>query len=1033
MIPPCPRCGKDDFKKSRDQTNHLNRKHKCKPRNIQEDRINEPVSVTKSDVVPSSSQKETTQLSIEDLANWLANLEIKNNPSIISKKIPKTNAEWFNLIGRKAEISYQSEEDPEAGPGPATQVHRDVEQQDTISKESAQEDIIFKECPVGRDPEKPHRNRSLMSKWVGKIPHPDDNPTYAFIQPIAKPEEYKKLRPKIKEVLQTELHKKDQIKSAIVALCRYSIAKRKSDDTSEPTKVEKYHRGNMRPILLKEDIEEHITKTIGEIDVQIEETLKKGSGYILKLILEIYIETYTLRRALVGSYNPTPPKLANKKCTINPDNQGLIDPETNKPSEKCLQGALGAYFAYQNGHTDHLGQRIFRAKNLKPYLERVKLDGIPMPTPICPRIFNKIEEMNPDISINVWEWKEETATPKPVIASKNIYIPNSCKIENCKHNNPNKCQEKRTHVIHLMALTNITKTEEEKYGQKNHFLWIKNPNGLVFKDTVHHDEKHLCNRCFQSFPSENTLVHHQEHCFGLGEATQRVDLPVKGVNDFEQFKNYSRMINAPCVIIADFEAGNKKPSLINGGKPRLISEQYANSFCYLVHWIDTGDVWGPYLYQGENATQEFVQRIDQELIEINNVLAIKHKRIVTEEDKKKFAKADTCWICKGKFTIDTEEIERLESKKVTKAIASEKAKADKVWDHCHITGKFRGSAHRDCNLKLQIKPWKTPIPVFFHNFRGYDSHLVCESVGCSVNTHQIKVIAETFERYKSMKVGQLKYIDSQQFMNNSLANLTKNLGDDHPITSQHFKDFTPGQISLATHKGIYCYDYIDSQDRFLETELPPIHEFTTTLKGKISQEDYHHAQKVWKTYGCKNLGEYHDLYLKIDVLSLADVWTQFQKTCIKYYELDPSHYVSAPSLSWDAMLKKTGVKIELFTDMSMHDFIEKAKRGGISKASVENVTVGKDWLSPYNEELVNNLDGGRFSKTEKLVPHLGPRKDYVIHYLKLQYYVKLGMVVDEVSEILSFDQTNWLAPYIAFNTEKRQGLRIPLKKTSSSS
>ena len=142
-----------------------------------------------------------------------------------------------------------------------------------------------------------------------------------------------------------------------------------------------------------------------------------------------------------------------------------------------------------------------------------------------------------------------------------------------------------------MALTNITKSEEEKYGQKNHFFWIKNPNGLVFKDTAHYGKKHLCNSCFQSFLSENTLVYHQEHCFGLGEATQRVDLPVKGVNDFEQFKNYSRMINVPCVIIADFEAGNKKPGLINGGKTRIISEQYANSFCYLVHWIDTGDVW----------------------------------------------------------------------------------------------------------------------------------------------------------------------------------------------------------------------------------------------------------------------------------------------------------------------------------------------------------------------------------------------------------------------------------------------------------
>ena len=143
------------------------------------------------------------------------------------------------------------------------------------------------------------------------------------------------------------------------------------------------------------------------------------------------------------------------------------------------------------------------------------------------------------------------------------------------------------------------------------------------------------------------------------------------------------------------------------------------------------------------------------MVKINEVLAIKHERIETEEDKKRFAEAISCWICKGKFDIDTKEIERLEDKitylkeklknfkkesaeyndiqttidKATKAIASEKAKANKVWDHCHITGKFRGSAHRDCNLKLQIQAWKTPIPIIFHNFQGYDSYLVCESDG----------------------------------------------------------------------------------------------------------------------------------------------------------------------------------------------------------------------------------------------------------------------------------------------------------------
>src|SRR6185437_13400061 len=92
------------------------------------------------------------------------------------------------------------------------------------------------------------------------------------------------------------------------------------------------------------------------------------------------------------------------------------------------------------------------------------------------------------------------------------------------------------------------------------------------------------------------------------------------------------------------------------------------------------------------------------------------------------------------------------------------------------------------------------------------------------------------------------------------------------------------------------------------------------------------------------------------------------------------------------------------------------------------MAVSKDMLCPYTTELVDNLDGGRFSATKKLVPHLGLQKEYVIHYQELQYYIKLGMVVDEVSEILSFDQTNWLAPYIAFNTEKRQGAKNAFEK-----
>src|SRR3989337_4508297 len=480
-------------------------------------------------------------------------------------------------------------EDPEAGSGPTTQAHREGKHSKVNPKTGSEafiqvEDLIFEECPVGRDLERPHENQSLMSKWVGKVPQPKDNRAYAFNQPIDNPEEYKNLpympqlmgliRPKITKVLQTELSRNDQIKSAIVALCLYSITKRNPDGTSDTTYIEYRHRGGMRAILSEGDIDEHITKSAGKIDNHIEKTLKKGSGYVLEQILEISIEAYPYRRALGGSYNPTPKKLANTKCTINPDNKGHIDPETNALSEKCLQGAIGCYFAHQDGKTKHL-ERIFRANDLKPYLEKVKLDGIPMPTPICPRIFKKIEEMNPDISINVWEWNEETDTSKSVIFSKN---------------------PKRPHVIYLLALTDITKSEDDKYAQKNHFLWIKNHNGLRYRDTKHHEKRYTCNRCDISWPSEASLNHHQDHCHGLGEECQIVKLPQKGVDDFMEFKNYGRMMNASCVIIADFESDNKKCDELYGGSMRKLAEQKANSFCYLVHWIDTNETWGPFLY-----------------------------------------------------------------------------------------------------------------------------------------------------------------------------------------------------------------------------------------------------------------------------------------------------------------------------------------------------------------------------------------------------------------------------------------------------
>ena len=200
-------------------------------------------------------------------------------------------------------------------------------------------------------------------------------------------------RDEITRVLKIELNEKEHIKSALVALCYYEkVNKSLKKEDKENNIMYCHHRSNMRSLLSENDIDDHISQSASEIDKDIEEMLKRGSNWRLVRIEKLYIEAYTYRRTIGGSYISISKKLANTKCTINPDNSQTGD-------DMCLKYALGAYFASNRGITKNL-QRL---SVLQPYLDIVNLDGIPMPTPICSRIFNKIEKMNPDILINVWE------------------------------------------------------------------------------------------------------------------------------------------------------------------------------------------------------------------------------------------------------------------------------------------------------------------------------------------------------------------------------------------------------------------------------------------------------------------------------------------------------------------------------------------------------------------------------------------------------------------------------------------------------
>ena len=102
--------------------------------------------------------------------------------------------------------------------------------------------------------------------------------------------------------------------------------------------------------------------------------------------------------------------------------------------------------------------------------------------------------------------------------------------------------------------------------------------------------------------------------------------------------------------------------------------------------------------------------------------------------------------------------------------------------------------------------------------------------------------------------------------------------------------------------------------------------------SKISESDYKHAQQVWEEFGVRNIGDYHDLYFRTDVVLLANVFEAFRDTCFRHYSLDPAHFYIAPGLACKACLKKTEVRLELLTGPDMLLMFKRGIRGGITQA-----------------------------------------------------------------------------------------------------
>ncbi|XP_073982716.1 uncharacterized protein [Rhodnius prolixus] len=726
-----------------------------------------------------------------------------------------------------------------------------------------------------------------------------------------------------------------------------------------------------------------------------------------------------------STYIKLPDAIAAKKACINPENY----------DEQCFRYAVLAKYV------DKDPQRVSKYKHMS---HNYDFSCIAFPTPL--HQIRKFEKEN-SISINVFALDEEDA----------IY--------------PLKVTNKE-----LPDHRDLLLLED---GGKHHYVYIKDFEKLVRNQkTRHNGVIKVCKRCFTHFDNQHgrtaaeKLTEHSIYCNDNDPVA--VKLPTD--EPIIKFKNVEHQLKVNFVIYADFECILNQIHTCTPSPASSYTTKYQEhipfSFCTYVKTSDEIDhLWltkEPFLYRGSNAAQYFLDHLKDLSVSINKILKINEEMLIDELEEREWKAAKICYLCKQAFTEDNH----------------------KVRDHCHISGMYRGPVCNKCNLRCRTPNY---VPVIIHNLSGYDAHLIIKELAKAPG--RIDILPHSEENFisftKFINGIKFRFIDSFRFMSESLSQLVLYLPKNSFRETTKF--FNETQLPLVLRKGVFPYDYVNSWERLEENNLPPKEAFYSTLMdSNIDEEDYNHAMKVWNHFECSTLGEYSDIYLKTDVLLLADVFQNFRNVTMETHKIDPAHYFTAPGMAWDAMLRLTGVKLELLLDYDMILMVERGIRGGICQASLRHCKANNRYMHNYDpsQESVfimyydaNNLYGDAQSRflpyggfrwverpeeirvqdipddsecgyilevdvdypkhlhllhndlpflaesivpprskanIKKLIPHLGKRGRYVVHYTALKQALDYGLKLAKVHRAIQFKQSPWLLPYIKLNTDMRK-------------
>ena len=251
--------------------------------------------------------------------------------------------------------------------------------------------------------------------------------------------------------------------------------------------------------------------------------------------------------------------------------------------------------------------------------------------------------------------------------------------------------------------------------EKSHYVFIKDFNRLIYSKTKHKDRKHFCMSCLQNFTTKEILNNHRERCLSIND-TQAVIYETGTI----KFKNFNNQIPIPFKIYADTECLVKRTNISLGKHTKLYQEHIPNSIGAKLVCIDDRFTLPTKIFTGNNCVNDFIKWVFEQQKYCNQIIDnhFNKKLKMTTENENNYRNSEICWIC---------------SQKIIK---------DKVRDHCHITGKFRGAAHKECNSKLRI-PRK--LPIIFHNLEGYDGHIIFKELN-NFDNIDIQVIPKSSEK-----------------------------------------------------------------------------------------------------------------------------------------------------------------------------------------------------------------------------------------------------------------------------------------------